>query len=164
MFLSKVTPLNNNENNNKCLICNDNLTVNNSVTPMCKHTHCYKCFWKWAEKNDSCPFCRGKLIPIDRTKEIEMKNLLDRRREIVINLDELYNDYEIKKNHYNCINKKIRILQNRKKNINLMINELEYKFDYIDKKIKYKLNLYNKINDWKENPSSVEFCSKNRDF
>ena len=130
--------MNNYENFEYCLICNTELTIRNSVTPLCKHTHCYECFWKWAEKNDTCPFCRSKLIPRNREKELEMINLLERRNEIRISLENLYNEYDIKKTHYNTINKKIKILYNQKKNLNLLINELEYKYGYIEKKIKYK--------------------------
>ena len=92
MLPSKVTPSNKYEENTKCLICNNILTINNSVTPLCKHTHCYNCFWKWAEKNDTCPFCREKLIPRDRKKELEMTNLLERRNEITNSLENLYNE------------------------------------------------------------------------
>ena len=147
MISSKVTPLNNYENFEYCLICNTELTIRNSVTPLCKHTHCYECFWKWAEKNDTCPFCRSKLIPRNREKELELINLLERRNAIRISLENLYNEYDIKKTHY----KKIKIY-NQKKNLNLLINELEYKYGYIEKKIKYKFLFFNKLKLWKSNP------------
>ena len=92
------------------------------------------CFWKWAEKNDTCPFCREKLIPRDRKKELEMTNLLERRNEITNSLENLYNDYNIKKAHFNVINKKVRYLSNQKKNLKLIISELEYKYEFIQKK------------------------------
>ena len=152
MLPSKVTPSNKYEENTKCLICNNILTINNSVTPLCKHTHCYNCFWKWAEKNDTCPFCREKLIPRDRKKELEMTNLLERRNEITNSLENLYNDYDIKKAHFNIINKKVRYLSNQKKNLKLIISELEYKYEFIQKKIKYKLKYFKKIQAWKKNP------------
>ena len=141
-----------NEEKEKCLICNIELTLHNSVTPLCKHTHCYRCFWKWAEKNDNCPFCRKKLIPRNRVKELEMINLIERRNEIVIAIEDLYNDYDIKKSHYNTINKKIKLLYNQKKNIQLLISELEYKYDYINKKIKYKFKFFHKLKLWNNNP------------
>ena len=93
MISSKVTPLNNYVCIETCLICNKELTIRNSVTPLCKHTHCYECFWKWAEKNDTCPFCRNKLIPRNREKELQMLNLIERRSEIRTSLENLYNEY-----------------------------------------------------------------------
>lgn len=152
MISSKVTPLNNYECVENCLICNKELTIGNSVTPMCKHTHCYECFWKWAEKNDTCPFCRKKLIPRNREKELEMLNLIERRSEIRVSLENLYNEYDIKKAHFNAINKKIKYLYNQKKNLNMMICELEYKYGYIEKKIKYKFKYFNKLRSWKTSP------------
>lgn len=161
MISSKIYPLNNNEENieekeneekERCLICNNELNIHNSVTPLCKHTHCYECFWKWAEKNDNCPFCRKKLIPRNRQKELEMTNLIERINEIRLSLEDLYNDYDIKKAHLITINKKIKILHNQKKNIELLIGELEYKYGYIDKKIKYKFKFFNKLKSWNNNP------------
>ncbi len=152
MISSKVTPLNNYECVENCLICNKELTIGNSVTPMCKHTHCYECFWKWAEKNDTCPFCRKKLIPRNREKELGMLNLIERRSEIRVSLENLYNEYDIKKAHFNAINKKIKYLYNQKKNLNMMICELEYKYGYIEKKIKYKFKYFNKLRSWKTSP------------
>jgi len=152
MISSKVTPLNNYECIETCLICNKELTIRNSVTPLCKHTHCYECFWKWAEKNDTCPFCRKKLIPRNREKELEMLNLIERRSEIRISLENLYNEYDIKKAHFKAINKKIKYLYNQKKNLNMMICELEYKYGYIEKKIKYKFKYFNKLRSWKNDP------------
>lgn len=152
MISSKITPLNNYECVENCLICNKILTIGNSVTPMCKHTHCYECFWKWAEKNDTCPFCRKKLIPRNREKELEMLNLIERRSEIRVSLENLYNEYDIKKAHFNAINKKIKYLYNQKKNLNMMICELEYKYGYIEKKIKYKFKYFNKLRSWKTSP------------
>ena len=148
----KVTPLDNYENLEYCLICNKELTIRNSVTPLCKHTHCYECFWKWAEKNDTCPFCRSKLIPRNREKELEIQNLIERRGEIRVSLENLYNEYDIKKAHFNAINKKIKYLHNQKKNLNIMICELEYKYGYIKKKKKYKFKFFNKLHSWKNNP------------
>ncbi len=152
MISSKVTPLNNYECVENCLICNKKLTIGNSVTPICKHTHCYECFWKWAEKNDTCPFCRKKLIPRNREKELQLLNLIERRSEIRVTLENLYNEYDIKKAHFNTINKKIKYLHNQKKNLNMMICELEYKYGYIEKKIKYKFKYFNKLRSWKNDP------------
>lgn len=152
MTTSKSKQLQNNEILESCLICNKQLTIHNSVTPLCKHTHCYECFWKWAEKNDTCPFCRNKLIPRNRKKELEMVNLLERRREVRTNLEDLYNEYEIKKSHYKIINKKVISLGNQKKNLNILISELEYKYGYIEKKIKYKFKFFNKLRSWKNDP------------
>ena len=61
-----------------------------------------------------CVLCRNKLIPRNREKELEILNLIERRGEIRVSLENLYNEYDIKKAHFNAINKKIKYLHNQK--------------------------------------------------
>ena len=45
-----------------CGICYTELYVGNSVTTICNHNYCKKCFFRWIEVNSTCPQCRA---PID---------------------------------------------------------------------------------------------------
>ena len=76
----------------ECPLCYESLTIKNAVNPTCGHTHCSTCFWKWARKSNACPFCRTALIARDRKKELELENLIERRREIRLDLEDMYNE------------------------------------------------------------------------
>ena len=41
-----------------CSVCYCDLTVKNSVTALCGHTYCNKCFFRWMETNATCACCR----------------------------------------------------------------------------------------------------------
>ena len=75
-----------------CPICSDVITFKTAVNPLCGHTHCQTCFWKWARKSNSCPFCRQDLIARDREKELEVESLIERRHEMRENLEEMFNE------------------------------------------------------------------------
>ena len=46
----------------ECSVCYTDLTVKNIVNTKCDHLFCKKCFWKWADQNNSCPMCRKNII------------------------------------------------------------------------------------------------------
>ena len=73
-----------------CAICGDGLNMCNVVNMNCGHRNCTTCFWKWCETSNSCPFCRKEMINRDRKAELEFKKELERRVEIVNELDLLY--------------------------------------------------------------------------
>lgn len=44
--------------NPTCSVCYSDLTIKNSVTALCGHTYCNKCFFRWMETNATCACCR----------------------------------------------------------------------------------------------------------
>lgn len=75
-----------------CTICMENIPHNKTVTTRCNHHFCNDCFWKWCSKNNTCPNCRTELMDKNREEELNMKNLLERRDEIIDQVEEYYEE------------------------------------------------------------------------
>ena len=73
-----------------CTICMENIPHNKTVTTRCNHHFCNDCFWKWCSKNNTCPNCRSELMEKNREDELNMKNLIERRDEIIGQVEEYY--------------------------------------------------------------------------
>ena len=121
-----------------CAICNDELTLQNVVNTNCGHQQCKNCFWKWCETSNSCPFCRADMIKRDREKELEMKNMLERRLEILNELNSLYNEQ-------NQINQRLKNKQKK-------IISLKKKNGELNVRIQLYIKILDRICEWEENP------------
>ena len=75
-----------------CTICMDDIPNDKIVTTRCNHHFCQECFWNWCKMNNTCPNCREELMDKDRKAELELINLLDRRKEIRNEVQELYEE------------------------------------------------------------------------
>ena len=75
-----------------CTICMEEISNDKIVTTRCNHHFCQECFWNWCKMNNSCPNCRKELIDKDRKAELELINLLERRKEIRNEVQELYEE------------------------------------------------------------------------
>lgn len=126
------------QNQESCLICDDKLTIKNVVNIKCGHQQCQDCFWKWAETSNACPFCRADMIPRDREKELEIKNMIERRLEILHELDELYTEDMELKNIVKQRRTLTEILCKRKKELTCQIYR--------------KTNIVQRIIEWEEDP------------
>ncbi len=127
-----------------CSLCCENLTVKNAVNPLCGHTSCSTCFWKWAKTSDACPFCRGPLIPRDRRKELEMRNLLDRCGEIRTRLEELYNESDAAEEMLYMLQQDIEHKQRR--------------WNKLQRRIQKNRKILRKIKQWKPRIQMWEYC------
>jgi hypothetical protein len=78
-----------------CTICLEKIQVTDVVTTRCGHWFCKDCFWKWTKQNNKCPNCREELIERDRSEELSMMKLLERRREIMDDVDILREEKKI---------------------------------------------------------------------
>ena len=67
-----------------CPICDDEITLENSVNTECNHTFCKKCFWKWTKENNSCPLCRHTILAnSEELKEQKfIRRMISQRREL----------------------------------------------------------------------------------
>lgn len=75
-----------------CTICMEDISNDKIVTTRCNHHFCQECFWNWCKINNTCPNCREELMDKDRKAELELINLLDRRKEIRNQVQELYEE------------------------------------------------------------------------
>lgn len=89
LLLNKIEKLSGDSN---CSVCMENIPHNKMVTTRCNHHFCNDCFWKWCEKNNTCPNCRADLMEKNREQELNMKNLLERRDEIMEQVQEYYEE------------------------------------------------------------------------
>ena len=97
-----------------CCICTEDITCSTIVNTECNHSFCKDCFWKWTKQNNKCPNCREELIERDRSEELSMMRLLDRRREIVAENEILREEKKIL----------TRRLRDQRKNIRRNINKV----------------------------------------
>jgi len=72
---------------NKCPICFEKITINNSVNTDCKHLFCSGCFFRWLSTKNTCPLCRNDFFNriIDREELTnDIVGLLMRGEELAI--------------------------------------------------------------------------------
>jgi hypothetical protein len=121
-----------------CTICLDKIKVTDIVTTRCGHWFCKDCFWKWTKQNNKCPNCREELIERDRSEELSMMRLLDRRREIVAENEILREEKKIL----------TRRLRDQRKNIRRKRDIL----DELKDEILENEEIMDEIELWKRNP------------
>ena len=121
-----------------CTICLDKIKVTEIVTTRCGHWFCKECFWKWTKQNNKCPNCREELIERDRSDELAMMRLLERRREVADDVDNLRDEKKILVTRIKNQRKNIRRKRDLLKNLKEEIEENTVIMDEIDM--------------WKKNP------------
>ena len=62
-----------------CVICLEDLNMDDGVLTPCNHRYHSKCFFKWIFKKRSCPLCREELIAKPNHEEHESLNELRRQ-------------------------------------------------------------------------------------
>lgn len=64
------------DTNKECPICYSTLSkIKNSIITPCGHSFCFKCFMKWNEDNETCPYCRKHISKkTTRVEYIEIEN------------------------------------------------------------------------------------------
>lgn len=96
---------------NRCPICLDNITKENSAKLPCNHHFCFTCIFNWkVNQNSNCPICRQNFNKI--TKIVEKQNICNIDLKTIIN-NKLYGTkikYIIEKIYNNIINKKYLLI------------------------------------------------------
>ena len=133
-----------NEENN-CTICLNTISTKDSVKTKCGHCFCSECFWTWCDKSNKCPNCRSDIIQRDRSKELEMKNLFERRNEIINQIREAYEEYDFLKNKEKEILKFIKSIEKKIILMNIKYYDLKYKIEN-NKNTVNEINLYQQDN------------------
>ena len=77
-----------------CTITQEKINYKDCVKTSCGHYFSCEEFWEWAKQSNKCPNCREELIKRDRSEELALKNLLDRRREIREQVRDAYEEYD----------------------------------------------------------------------
>ena len=136
--------------NSCCSICMENIPDNKMVTTRCNHHFCNDCFWKWCEKNNTCPNCRADLMDKNREQELNMKNLLERRDEIMEQVQEYYEEsdkmqdlidnklqqYNKLQNNYHQIEDELYELKDEVKEVRMYRKNPKKAMKMLDKRIK----------------------------
>lgn len=78
-----------------CTITQEKIDYKDCVKTSCGHYFSCEEFWEWTKQSNKCPNCREELIKRDRSEELALKNLLDRRREIREQVREAYEELDI---------------------------------------------------------------------
>ena len=77
-----------------CTITQEKIDYKDCVKTSCGHYFSCEEFWEWTKQSNKCPNCREELIQRNRSEELALKNLLDRRREIREQVREAYEEYD----------------------------------------------------------------------
>ena len=77
-----------------CTITQEKINYKDCVKTSCGHYFSCEEFWEWTKQSNKCPNCREELIKRDRSEELALKNLLDRRREIREQVRDAYEEYD----------------------------------------------------------------------
>lgn len=77
-----------------CTITQEKIDYKDCVKTSCGHYFSCEEFWEWTKQSNKCPNCREELIQRDRSEELALKNLLDRRREIREQVRDAYEEYD----------------------------------------------------------------------
>ena len=119
----------------KCSICYETLTLKNLVMTTCEHTYCNTCFFRWLMTNNTCAMCRKDFLNID----VERNSMASLSMELV---DMHIRSKEIMQKNVNLI-KETRRLNREVLNKNVELNKktlLESKYDKKIRESKYKYN------------------------
>ena len=78
-----------------CTITQEKINYKDCVKTCCGHYFSCEEFWQWTKQSNKCPNCREELIKRDRSEELALKNLLDRRSEIREQVRDAYEELDI---------------------------------------------------------------------
>ena len=91
-----------------CTITQEKIDYKDCVKTSCGHYFSCEEFWEWTKQSNKCPNCREELIKRDRSEELALKNLLDRRREIREQVREAYEELDIVREKKRRMNRHIK--------------------------------------------------------
>ena len=69
-FISTLYFSNTMSSKDDCGICYKDITNDPAKLDGCQHTYCEDCIKRWAERENSCPTCRGTFHSITTNKNI----------------------------------------------------------------------------------------------
>ena len=95
--------LKSNFENNECIICLENMVVNEAVEILnCGHIYHYKCIIEWLNINSSCPHCRKKITRNDIVSFLYENYNIDLTIEVLddFGINEIFLEYNITKPYY----------------------------------------------------------------
>jgi hypothetical protein len=127
-----------------CPICLEQIADSKRVTTNCGHQFHSECFWKWCEKNNTCPNCRTELMGIDRNEEFEVRRLIESRNVVIEQID-LFN-YQIKK-----LKDKITDSERYISNLNIKEKNMNYKLEQLDDEMWERRQTLNDIELYRTN-------------
>ena len=95
----------------KCTVCYEKLTIKNIVNTQCKHLYCWECFFKWIKTNPTCPYCRCNFMSEDawyenRDVEDDINNLRSMANILQLELVKA-------STRLNCIDRRKRVLKRK---------------------------------------------------
>ena len=117
---------------NECPICYDEMDESNSIITNCNHKYHKDCLNVWANKHNSCPICRKKLIDsyiIDNDKFIQqLEDVENHLRELQDNynlLRQFINEYieNQRRKEYVRKQRRLRIRKYIRTNTRIRIHE-----------------------------------------
>ena len=77
---------------NECPICYEEMDESNSIITNCNHKYHKNCLHTWANKHNSCPICRKKLVA---SYIIDDETFLQQLEDTENNLRELQDNYNL---------------------------------------------------------------------
>ena len=94
-----------------CPICDEKLTLENTVNTECNHKFCKTCFWKWTKENNTCALCRHSILAnSEELRDFQHIRILSQQR------GELSRQVEYFRNELNKLKRKVNEEQYKQEN------------------------------------------------
>jgi len=146
-----------------CTITQEKIDYKDCVKTSCGHYFSCEEFWEWTKQSNKCPNCREELIQRDRSEELALTNLLDRRGEIREQVRDAYEEYD-------RVNEKIcgrnRVLKAKNEELQELKQEekvLMYTNENMENSIRRNEEILEEMRLYKSNRSQWEKCMKRRE-
>ena len=146
-----------------CTITQEKIDYKDCVKTSCGHYFSCEEFWEWTKQSNKCPNCREELIKRDRSEELALKNLLDRRREIREQVREAYEELDTIKRKMADTKATIKL---KKKCVKELLQEEDDLIDsnlYMEKKLESKREILDEMRLYNTNRSQWEKRMKRRE-
>ena len=146
-----------------CTITQEKIDYKDCVKTSCGHYFSCEEFWEWTKQSNKCPNCREELIKRDRSEELALKNLLDRRREIREQVREAYEELDTIKRKMADTKATIKL---KKKCVKELLQEEDDLIDsnlYMEKKLERNREILDEMRLYNTNRSQWEKCMKRRE-
>jgi len=146
-----------------CTITQEKIDYKDCVKTSCGHYFSCEEFWQWTKQSNKCPNCREELIQRDRSEELALKNLLDRRREIREQVRDAYEELDNVRAKKRRLNRHIKTREDMVEDLKQEEKQLMYTNENMENSINHNREILEEMRLYKSNRSQWEKRMKRRE-
>ena len=146
-----------------CTITQEKIDYKDCVKTSCGHYFSCEEFWQWTKQSNKCPNCREELIQRDRSEELALKNLLERRREIREQVRDAYEELDNVRAKKRRMNRHIKTREDMVEDLKQEEKQLMYTNDNYNNSIRRNEEILEEMRLYKSNRSQWEKRMKRRE-